>query len=254
MSKKSFLAMVFAACFAQGALAQESDNSMKPDAGSITAEINLNLFNLGLFHGSGASSGNPFSLNNGMNQIRGRYFLSSSMAIRAGLNISASNTRDNFAENPDGSGATGTAKQSSMGISLMPGFEKHFAGTNRLSTYVGADLLIGIRSASQKTENSDGSAYVKDLSIDYKGGWANGGARGGFDFGVRGVAGADFYFIPNVYLGAEFGWGFVASKASKIERTTKDASGTNTVVTSQGASSFNLTPSVLTGIRLGYKF
>ena len=254
MSKKTFLSWVLVSCLAQGVFAQESGSSMKPDAGDVTAEVNINFFNLGLFHGGGSSTGNPFSLNNGMNQIRGRYFLSSSMAIRAGLNITASNNKKNFSENPDGSGGTGTAKQSSMGISIMPGFEKHFAGTDRLSTYVGADLLIGIASASEKTENSDGDAYVKDLSVEYKGGWSNGNARGGFSFGVRGVAGADYYFVPNVYLGAEFGWGFVASSVSKVERTVKDASGSNTTIASQKGGAFDLSPSILTGIRLGYRF
>ncbi len=77
--------------------------AQKPTAGDVTAEVSLNLANLGLFNAG--ASGNPFSLNNGTGALRGRYFLQDKLAIRAGLNITTSSTKTNFFENPDGTGS-----------------------------------------------------------------------------------------------------------------------------------------------------
>ncbi|MCS7073926.1 MAG: hypothetical protein NZ108_05625, partial [Bacteroidia bacterium] len=182
--------------------------AQKPDAGDITAEMNLNLTNLGLFHGNGNGSGNPFSLNNDANQIRMRYFISPSLAARLGLNINASSNKQNFSENPDGTGATGSARKGSFGMVLTPGIEKHFAGGEKLSTFAGADLILDFKSYSEKWENSDGDSYVRNQNAEVSGGWATGDNRSYFGIGLRAVAGADYYFTEKLYLGAEFGWGF----------------------------------------------
>lgn len=212
--------------------------------------MNLNLAQLGLFH---ASSGSPFGLNNGAWQLRGRYFIADDMAIRVGLNITSQSTKNRFAENADGTGSEGTQKLGYSMIGIRPGFEKHFKGSDKLSTYAGVDLIINLTNATEKWESYDGTTYNKDYTAEIKGAWADGSKKGGTGIGLNLVAGADWYFMPNVYLGAEFGWGFVATSTKKVETKITNA-GTSTTTTTPKGSGFDLSPNIVGGIRLGFKF
>lgn len=116
----------------------------KPVQGDVTTEFNYG----GLFNAS------QLGLNNG--GLRFRYFVADNLAGRLGLNISSSSTTDNFL---DGDEVGGTQKTSSSGIGINLGVGKHFSGTERLSTYAGADLRVQLNSNRVKNENTNGLSY-----------------------------------------------------------------------------------------------
>src|SRR4051812_42391420 len=62
-------------CFAQ-ATKVDTQKSLKPDAGNLTTELNVNPFN------------GQINLNNSLNQIKFRYFTTPTVALRVGFNVS----------------------------------------------------------------------------------------------------------------------------------------------------------------------
>ena len=138
---------------------------IKAAGGEVTLEANVNIL------------GNNVTLSNSLNQVRVRYFLSDEMAARLGAHLSF-NTN---VPAPD-------AKTRAMEFSIAPGVEKHFAGTNRLSPYLGAELVLGIRSAHYELDGPGNS------SVEVKGsfGPADNTNRGFFLVGVGAVGGFRF--------------------------------------------------------------
>ena len=115
------------------------------------------------------------------------------------------------------------SKNSGFDLSIRPGIEKHFDGTSRLSPYVGAALNIDYSSSSSTEEywspNEQGSLtdVNPDNDFDDYAVWDQTVKDGSFGFGLAGLAGMDFYFADNIYLGVEFGFGlnFTSMGATK---------------------------------------
>ncbi|WP_299249615.1 hypothetical protein [uncultured Cytophaga sp.] len=221
----------------------------KPVAGDVLAEI-------GLFASTGGITGGVTSLSESsfkQPQLKFRYFLQDQIAVRVGFNY----TQNSNTSKINDVAGTATDKTMSSLFGLNLGLEKHFTGTGRLSTYAGGDLLfqtIGV--SEERTNTADGTTFANGASSTYKGTNAAGTLNGSLGFGVRAVAGADYYFVDKVYLGAEFGWGFIASKNSKSTADITPAGGglsTSTTNSSTGGS-FNLAPSLTAGLRLGFRF
>ncbi|WP_207434117.1 outer membrane beta-barrel protein [Sabulibacter ruber] len=219
MLKKVFSAAALCFSLAFGASAQDG-GGIKPAAGEVTGEVQLNL-----------TGTNTVGL--GLNQLRGRYFLAPNTAIRASFILDVQNDTED-----DDFSRTSTL------FVLAPGIEKHFAGTERLSPYVGAEL-----SFTKFSANEEGDNYEID------GAWSNGGNnitnRNYFGFGLGAVAGADYYFARHVYLGVEFGFGLQYRKEGDVEINPE--SGPNTTIDGEGGS-LRLRPTVNSGLRLGFVF
>ncbi|MBC7451166.1 MAG: hypothetical protein H7259_06725 [Cytophagales bacterium] len=248
MKKLIVAASMLALCFSVSA------QDYKPVAGDVTAEIGANVVNTGL-------SGSPFSAvntnfpNNGL--LRFRYFIADKTALRLGFNGSV------FSRTV--TGTTGvidykqTYKSSLLGLNL--GIEKHFNGTERLSTYIGADLLFNFLGASSKGEHINlGGAVADNNGYKVKGTNGLGTASTGddinsaFGFGLRAVTGADYYFAEKAYIGIEMGIGFISYKNGK-QKTENTTTGTTTTTDlSSTGSSFELTPAASAAFRLGYRF
>lgn len=230
--KKLILSAALFAGLAFGANAQSTSTSdegaIKPVAGEVTMEANVSLLNGGV------------SLSNSLNQLRGRYFLSDNMAIRLGINLSYNSD----APRPE-------VESRTMEFSLAPGIEKHFAGTNRLSPYVGADLLFGFKSVHFEDETDRGGGIDR---IEIDGSLDNGNNRGHFLVGLAGVAGCDFYVARHLYFGYELGLELSSTKLSEVETTTTFDNGRSIKVTSPDESTFNFGPRVRNGIRVGFVF
>lgn len=228
----------------------------KPNAGDVVVELGLTggilNTNSTLNPGAvGAPTTNPL--------LKVRYFLGQDLAVRVGFALN-SNSTTNKAYQVDNNGAQtstfGTEKLKSSYFGLNLGLEKHFAGTERLSTYIGGDLLLGFAGASQTNENFLNNAYDADYKLSVKG--TNGTANSGFGFGLRAVTGADYYFVKKVYLGAELGFGFTTFKNGKVKteetRRVLNSVTTTTTETKSDGGSFQLAPSVVAGVRIGYIF
>ncbi|MCU0416505.1 MAG: hypothetical protein MUE33_04890 [Cytophagaceae bacterium] len=239
MKKLVVAASMLAASF--GAFAQD----YKPVAGNVTAELGLvgAIGNTSLTLPNSGFAGTP--------NLRFRYFLQDKMAVRLGFNYSKFTETNKFygASSSD----EGTQKINSSVFGLNLGIEKHLAGTNRLSTYAGADLLLRFAGASEKWEKYDGTGFNNDYERTLKGANSN-GDNGSFGFGLRAVAGAEYYFVEKVYLGGEFGWGFTAIKNGKTSDEVTTAGTTTTTETESNGGTFNLNPALSAGIRLGFRF
>ena len=213
------LAAAFTAQAQTTEVAQPENKTYKPTAGDITTEVAVNL-DYGVFLNRGG--------------IRVRKFMAADKAYRLGAEA-------DYAYNKMGV----EAYQTSFSVSIAPGIEKHFAGTNRLSPYIGAELPIGYR----------GSKSESDHHI-IEGGWSTSsyysGNRANFNIGLNGLAGVDYYFAPRFYAGFEIGAGFRYRKDKDIVTTYK-----NDFIPSEehkGYHSISFSPFSTGGIRLGFAF
>jgi hypothetical protein len=231
--KKLLLVVAFAAV---GTIAF----AQKPVAGDRTAEVGLNL----------QTGTAPINYN--VPELRFRMFKSDDMAYRLRVNLGSQTTTDKFSF--EGAGAfdweakTGTG----FGIAIAPGIEKHFAGTKRLSPYVGAELGIGFNTGGSIDVTNGSSANIIDAAKDDSYSF-NGGSQ--LSIGLGAVMGADYYVADGVYLGVEFGLGlFNIASVGEGEEKTKVGAGaevTNKTATSSTTTIFGVAGG---GVRLGYKF
>lgn len=191
--------------------------------------------------------GNPVSISG----IRLRIFNSESSAIRLGLFLGGTSTEtiQQEADNDiDALELIDTDK--SFDFSIRPGYEMHFAGTDRLSPYVGAELLF----AMSNTTTDDQEQYIDEdsdpqvMTATTKGGTST--------IGLNLVAGVDYYFSDAIYLGAEMGFGFANTKDKDNETSYENApdgfdASTSTVGNTKNAS---WGPNYQGTIRLGWLF
>jgi outer membrane protein W len=215
-----------AAVFAFGfANAQEgtTTSDYKPTKGTVTTEVSL----------TGGLNNANFNLNNG--GVKFRYFLKDDLGLRLGLGIHNDKNEDVIGVTPGMS--TETEKNSNLSLKL--GAEKHFAGSERLSTYAGADLVIafGKETFDDVQENGDYDKFEQK----------NGG------FGVNVFTGADYYITKKVFLGVEAGLNFMTNKLKDASNTNKTGAVVTTVST-PGEKGSNLDTNVFGGVRIGFQF
>lgn len=200
---------------------------IKAAGGDVTLEANVNIL------------GNNVTLSNSLNQVRVRYFLGEDLAARLGAHLS-------FNTNipaPD-------TKTRAIEFSIAPGLEKHFAGTNRLSPYLGAELVLGLRSAHSEFDGTGSSG------VEVKGsfGPTDNTNRGFFLVGLGAVGGFDFYVAKHLYVGYELSMELSNRSYSEIETVTTDGAGVQTTSKNEGSSAFSFGPNVRNGIRVGFVF
>jgi hypothetical protein len=88
-------------------------------------------------------------------------------------------------------------------VVLAPGFEKHLKGSNRLSPYWGAELIIGKSFYEYNLTNSvNGQSFSQGGNFNTK-------TQKAFSFGANAVFGADYYISKKLFIGAEVGYGFI---------------------------------------------
>lgn len=222
-----------------GGFAVNAQSGFKPVKGDVTTEFGL----------SGGVLDSDFRLNETGNLLRFRYFTQEKLALRLGFGLSSAN------ETANAYGATagqeGDVVRKSTDLLINLGLEKHFTGTERLSTYVGGDVLIGYGSSKSTYENSNNNfanpVFVNDVSGSVSG-------PSTLSLGLRGVVGADYYFAKRLYLGVEGGFGLLYAKEGKTKISNTIAGNTITSETQSAGNSFEVNPSVITGVRIGFIF
>ena len=209
---------------------ENATSGYKPVKGTIATEVGL----------SGGLNNADFNLNTGA--LKFRYFFKDDMALRLGLGLNSNKTENVNNANPANIETT-IRKNSNTLLNL--GIEKHFAGSERLSTYAGADLLIGFTGASYEyTEN--GYSYEEDASTNNGLNTVNASTS----FGLGLFTGADYYITKKVFLGVEAGLNFmsVSGKDNTITETG------NPTVTVTGGKSGGFSTNVVGGVRIGFQF
>ncbi len=224
---------------AMGVFTANAQDVYKPVKGDVTTEFGL----------SGGVLNSDFRLNENGNLLRFRYFTQDKMALRVGFGLSSNNeTANAYGANAN---ETGEVVRKNTDLLINLGLEKHFTGTERLSPYVGADVLVGFSSRKRSYENSNNNfgnpSYVANVSGSTTG-------PGSVSFGLRGVVGADYYFAKRLFLGVEGGLGLLYAKEGKTKTSSTVAGNTTTTEFKSAGNSFEINPSVITGVRIGFVF
>ena len=110
--------------------------------------------------------GSPISLNGGGISFR-KFNATGTSSWRLNVFIGLNSKTDVVGQPVDtGSFSTGGGvpeadkKTSGMTISIRPGYEKHFAGTERLSPYIGAEVAFSMTTATVKTDTVGVANYT----------------------------------------------------------------------------------------------
>lgn len=178
----------------------------------------------------------------GINGIKFRSFTSATTAFRGEVFLGFNSSADKRIElDSDNEERELKDSESGFDITVNAGIENHFAGTDRLSPYVGIVGVIGFSNSTEKME------FLNNTDIE-----ENKTTNGSLSFGANAVAGCDFYFADNIYLGAELGFGalFTTEFDTKTESTVE---GSETEETPNG-NSFSVGPNAVGAIRLGFLF
>lgn len=200
--------------------AGQNSESFKPVAKGITAEVNLNVF-----------SSTPISIN----YLRLRKFVNDRQAVRMGFSLGYRQ------QNPQEEIKTTTTE-----VSLRPGYEWHFAGTNRLSPYMGFEVDLTLKT-SKYTNSSQAVSPIKEI----QGAWDTGGTEQGFTrIGANVLIGADYYIARWLYMGVEIGYGFQSVVFSDIETTSFNTGSSTPPI--EGGSSLFFGPNFNSSVRLGF--
>jgi hypothetical protein len=151
-------------------------------------------------------------------------------------------------------------KTTGMTFSIRPGYEKHMAGTERLSPYWGIEALFSMTTAKVEEDvmagngnNTTPASAYQVLTTTKEGDGAN------TTIGINLIAGFDYYIAKNLHLGAELGFGFSTTSEADItsEYVGADSNGAAVVKSNPDKNqgdSMDLGPNVVGQFKLGWLF
>ncbi|MFY7990082.1 MAG: hypothetical protein ACOVO3_05070 [Fluviicola sp.] len=177
--------------------------------------------------------------------IRFRYFLQDNLAVRATVLVDNDSETINHYELPNNAGGVGTEINKSSDWALAVGAEYHFAGTDKLSPYAGLDIVFGGGNNRAEWDKYDGSSYAADVTASVTSPTSM--------IGVNLVAGTDYYFAENFYVGLELGLGWM-SQTTKEGVTTVTVAGTTTETKTPDSKESYMGNNVVGQFRLGWRF
>ena len=226
--------------------AQDSE-VLKPADGSFSLEVGFSPFNLG----------DHSSITLPAGKITGIYSIGNGWGVRLGLGLATGSFKY------DDSGVDGIGNDwekysaSQTAISFAPGFSYSFAGTRRLSPYIGAELVYSTISNKIKYEEDGYKASITNVDVeDLMDELENEGANlinvqmPQTGIGANAFAGFNYYFSKNIYVGAEVGLGFTSYNYKDM--VVKEDNITETESNSYKASEFKIYANPQ--IRLGWAF
>ncbi|MFY7971664.1 MAG: hypothetical protein ACOVOO_06965 [Flavobacteriales bacterium] len=176
----------------------------------------------------GTNGGFGFGYTNGGLAITGKRFQSETSAYRGMVRIGIGSMSSTTVV-PATSG-TGTVEDKTTmsynNVTLGGGIEKR-RGSTRLQGYYGAMAMINLSGSKTSYEYGNGAADGDILESK---------AGSTFGVGVRAFVGAEYFIIPKLSIGGEFGWGVAFSNTGAGETTIQGADATTTGT----SSSFSL--------------
>ncbi len=247
--KKSFLtvAVILGAStlFAQD-LKSKKGEAYLPEAGDYAIGIDAAPFltYIGNFiGGNGLNTAPSWNFLTTNQTITGKYFKEDDLAYRIGLRIGFGSTKGSATVGQDLAAApvypalpltvVDSWKSGGTNIGLSGGLEWR-RGKGRLQGFYGAEL--GVAFGTSKTTYEYGNAmtitgagttdFGSNITTDTYGNGARiNEAKGGSTvaFGLRGFIGAEYFVLPKLSIGGEFGWGLgiasVGASSTTLEST-----------------------------------
>ena len=209
--KKILLAIMLVAAVAVNA------QGFKPEVGKFGVEVAVSgLTDVGLQGG----------------KLVGTYSFTDAIGVRLGLGIQSVGTKF---DNGEANASKMLLEGSSSGFIIAPGLVYSFAGTERLTPYVGAEITFSSTSNKSTTTLGTTETITENANNPYS------------KFGFNVFAGFNYYIAKNLYLGAECGLG-LASTSYKNEKVTGVAE--SKFERSESTFGVNVTPA----LRLGWSF
>lgn len=197
------------------------------------------------------------------NYIFGKYFMDEQTAIRGKLRIGITTTTDKELVMQDGQSDPSVTVEDKItsgrrNIVLGAGMEKR-RGKTRLQGFYGGEVMILLGGGKDKftygntIQNGNATFYdfidIDGDNFDGVENLNNTGARplenkigGVFGFGVRAFIGAEYFILPKISVGGEFGWGLnmLSQGNGELKLETWDAANnsikTLTIKTAGGSS------------------
>lgn len=245
--KKSVLTVALIIGAATTTMAQDKQYTPEADDWAIGIDATPFLSYFGNFIGGNDGNVAPswnFLTNN--QTITGKYFVEDDMAYRGALRIGFGSQSANSMIGQDGAAAPtypnlpamveDTWKQGNTNIGLAGGLEWR-KGSGRLQGFYGGEL--GIMFASQSTTYTYGNPMTTTgaTSTDFGTGNLNGdpvygngrllsrSGGGTFGLGIRGFIGAEYFVLPKLSIGGEFGWGIAFMSTGATTETWESTDG-----------------------------
>jgi hypothetical protein len=243
--------------FAQDLTSKKGENYL-PEAGDWAIGIDAVplLDYVGNFFGKTGpnnNAGNIWTPSNPNLVITGKYFVEDDLAYRGGIRLGFGSTKNTVtvadrqvaapATNPwpeNAAEVENTRKIGSTNVGLTFGLEKR-KGSTRLQGFYGAELGFLITSSSEKyTYGNALTAGTATIPVTVTGddnfggntfGVTDGQGNGvnarylevknglGFSLGLRAFIGAEYFIIPKLSIGGEFGWGLALNISGKSSST-----------------------------------
>lgn len=255
MKKTTFLfafAFIATSVFAQDITSKKGELYL-PETGDWAISIDGSAFlkYAGNFiGGNGLNDAPSFNFLSTNQTIIGKYFTSPNTAYRFGacLGFVTSSTTSIVPAIPS-TGPNTTVddvfKHSATNIGLTFGKEWR-KGKTRLQGFYGVEAGVALRTSDSKYN------YGNPLS-DFNSGSRQTESKNGstFNLGVRGFIGAEYFILPKIALGGEFGWGLAFSSRGKGFRTTENWIGSSKNIQETetgGFSTFNASTDQLNSI------
>lgn len=230
-------------------------DSLKPISGMSSLEITFNP--AAIFNSNNPS--NMFGLTsiNGLNQgIKYRNWVSPSMAYRGTFLLGLQNLNTaKLLMSSLGVQIEATDTQFEWALQIRPGVEHHFAGSKRLSPYVGGELIFGYGSNKYTQQNLDSNdviveSTIKNGNFDFSGNNVVWNYANGFTAGAGLLAGFDYYIAKDLYLGLEINYAFVYNQGATMIVETP---GNDPFETKRG-NNWYFNPSANALVRFGWNF
>lgn len=165
----------------------------------------------------------------GISGLRFRKFLSETSAFRVNLFLGGTTESNPTADAGDITlivagddvlnGSRLNTIDRTFDFSIRPGYEIHFDGTDRLSPYVGVEVEFATGSTTTEDERFSYTGSIENDQVNVNGtaDWVHTTKQSHTRLGFNLVAGFDFYFVDNLYLGGELGFGWGRTTMGDVE-------------------------------------
>jgi outer membrane protein W len=223
--KKIFIVL---AVVTVGVITSNAQDSVKPGKGSFSLEAGFSPF---------STEGENIQLHGG--QIRAIYSVTDKIGVRLGLGFNVTSE-----SNDNGQNREYWAKETNSfsSISFTPGIIYSFSGTDKLTPYIGGEVIFATSSANKVEESDDSKTVTRN----------DGGLFNTLGLGL--FSGFNYYFARNLYVGAEIG---LSLESYSLKNTVIEATSggqTQTMEPKDKASLTSLGTVCTPAIRLGWVF
>lgn len=213
-------------------------NAQKPESSSYSLEATLGI--------DGTPVGTPTFGGANTPSIRGRYFLDSKMAVRAQVGFWTDNYSQPVTE--PYIQALGRYDRQVLNYGIGAGIEMHMDGTDRLSPYVGGQFNFNRSITNHEWIDAEGNPWSTNQTL--KPGASRIITSAANTWGIDLIAGMDYYFAQNVYVGVEIGYNL----SLLVEGDQTDANTGDPLDITENNTEYNVSPGSVSGLRLGWRF